>query len=243
MKNNKKLSKKNIDKLKYNNKYSNNNIIYPLTPKDYFLQNINHINTIINNIIKILFSDNICISFNLDSIINFINTMYPNNVIEHIKNTITFIYSKNINILFITQLENTIINKLQSEYINTHQILKIVNSNYIYYIKINIPNIENYISLIQASRFNKIRCYINYYTDNILNLQYLLCTNTKKQIKKYVVDIKNIDNLINNKSPILNKETIDIRTHPINLPIIQPPIKNPYLDILDECKPITVTFS
>ena len=47
--------------------------------------------------------------------------------------------------------------------------------------------ISNYISLIQVSRYNKIRCYIEYRKYDILNLQYLLCKNTKNQIKKYLI--------------------------------------------------------
>ena len=101
----------------------------------------------------------------------------------------TPIKKKKINIYIITKLENKIIKILQqSENIDKYQILKIVNSQFIYYIKFNIPlEISNYISLIQVSRYNKIRCYIEYRKYDILNLQYLLCKNTKNQIKKYLI--------------------------------------------------------
>ena len=209
-----------------NNKYSDGNIEPIKTKDELFLSYNDKINSFIINKINILFVNNKWIKINLNTELELLYKKY-------IKNN-------DINIHIITLLENAIIKQLQqSNNIDKYQILKIVNTSFIYYIKFKIPlEISNYISLIQVSQYNKIMCYIKYRNYSILNLQYLLCKNTKNQITKYVImgndnnlheiiklKIKHNDRqyeqIIEPYEQTLNEQQIN-STLTLNLPVNQP---------------------
>ena len=210
-----------------NNKYSDGNIEPIITKDELFLSYNDKINYFIEEKINILFvNNNKWIKINLNTELKFIYK-------KPIKNN-------DINIHIITLLENAIIKILQqTQNIDKYQILKIVNTSFIYYIKFNIPlEIPNYSSLIEVSQYNKIMCYIKYRNYSILNLQYLLCKNTKNQITKYVImgndnnlheiiklKIKHNDRqyeqIIEPYEQTLNEQQIN-STLTLNLPVNQP---------------------